>query len=157
MASLNKEVKVIMLPTEKATHIIYCNVHKQLHYWVEETEPISIKSEIGQHLYLVSDEEIKEGDWFVSLKIKGIYKANPENVKTLSNYKVEYIHKIIATTDKSLGLPLVNHDFIEAYVKAEGNINEVMVEYEYGRAYIGQPFLDLIPTLDNNTIIIVKK
>lgn len=106
-----------------------------------------------QHLYFISDEEIKEGDWYYSSQIgfsDGIsyYK---EGLK-LTSWK-----KIIATTDSSiarvkdtLSIPqrrgLINHypiekwilpqpsqSFIKKYVEEynKGNIiSDVMVEYE---------------------------
>ena len=93
----------------------------------------------NQHLYVLSDEEIKEGDWYLSFDIHGNYgkpisadynKTNEFSLKPYSNY----CKKIITTTDKSLmkidvELP---QSFIEKYVEEyyKGNkINFIPVEY----------------------------
>lgn len=88
-----------------------------------------------QHLYILSDEEIKDGDWFIWLKYNTIHKATkPDDNKECK--------KIIATTDSSLlipfddvtiGLPQIPKSFIETFVNEynKGNIiTEVMIEYE---------------------------
>ena len=74
----------------------------------------------SQHLYILSDEEIKEGDWVIPSPMP--YWGCADNCK-----------KIIATTDKSLNLTSPSPEFVLAYIKAynAGNpITEVMVEYE---------------------------
>ena len=105
-------------------------------------------TEVAQHLYFLSDEEIKEGDW-------GISKLN-EIVQFKKNYESTLYKKIIATTDKSLSktikssyvqfgdnveetriefLPQPSQSFIEKFVDEynKGNvITEVMVEYVSG-------------------------
>lgn len=111
-----------------------------------------------QHLYITSDEEIKEDDWFITnqnghwelqkcQKIcdDGIIMSFEEEIamdqeNTYFVFKSKSCKKIIATTDTSLRLPQPPQEFIEAYIKAynEGNpITEVMVEYEIicGRCY----------------------
>ncbi len=102
-----------------------------------------------QHLYIVSDDEIKEGDWYIN----GMNEVSQFEVGVSSTafYKEQGIPKIIATTNPELGigkkieitedkvdniipnwkrLPQPSKAFIEKYCKA-GGIDEVLVEYEY--------------------------
>jgi hypothetical protein len=142
--------QVVMLPTEKAEKCLMLR-HKHLSYqpiyltqkWLKYNDATSY------HLYILSDEEIKEGDYCIEF-IKGI----PTNVlqikghdfkRCLHNY--EKLKKIIATTDKLIlqlnksafdrsedrYLPQPSQSFIQKYVEEynKGNIiTEVMVEYE---------------------------
>ena len=109
-----------------------------------------------QHLYFLSDEEIKEGDWYIFnwAGEKDIQKFSKEQYNDRENHKHLYNNackKIIATTDKSLVekvlakrdeigdlykqfyLPQPSQSFLEKFVEEynKGNqIKEVMVEYE---------------------------
>ncbi len=96
-----------------------------------------------QHLYIISDEEVKEGDWFAISKNKVVQCQNclgalgyTRDIDNAFIYIVsKYHNKIIATTDTSLRLPQLPQKFIELYCQKynEGNpITEVMVEYEIG-------------------------
>ena len=96
---------------------------------------------VCQHLYITTDEEIKEGDWFINTNFQKIYQANSENSKNIIEFGPHpEIRKIIATTDPKVkiitgivgsgtGVPLpqLSHSFIEEYCKA-GGIDKVMVE-----------------------------
>ena len=126
-----KKAKVIMLPTKDASHI--CKSIIGLHF----TEKMISKVEMftNQHLYITTDDEIKEGDWFISSKTN----KPLQFFHDISTFKED--RKIIATTDKSLRirmtgctietkpLPQPSQAFIKAFVKA-GGIDEVLVEYE---------------------------
>ena len=62
---MKKEAKVHMLPTEDKTAIRYNSSLKIISkdisdYGVDNNDYISC-----QHLYVTTDEEIKEGDWFL--------------------------------------------------------------------------------------------
>ncbi len=94
----------------------------------------------NQHLYFLSDEEIKEGDWKYSYTDKKVSKQD-------GGFTYEGDKKIIATTDSSLTklktseyhtgyciyLPQPSTAFLEVFVTEynKGNqIKEVLVEYE---------------------------
>lgn len=117
-----KKTPVVMLPTEKASNIQKWGVHL---IYNEKKELGNRKpTPVFQHLYFLSDEEIKEGDW----------KYNP----TLNHIVRHIIYsdgdkKIIASTDKSLGLPRPSDKFIQKYCEL-GGIDSVMIEYEYKRS-----------------------
>ena len=142
---MKKLAQVVMLPTnEKASLKLGQNrllVNNTFGYDSHFT---------NQNLCILSDEEIKEGDWFYDLDTKYIkIKQSWENSHLEFNGK-----KIIATTDRSLGLvvdqngcsmpayskflPQPSQSFIDKFVEEynKGNvITEVMVEYESIGAY----------------------
>jgi len=126
---MNKSSKVIILPASGASNLRVNSSNNKINYYTlsEHSDKYNIMK--PQHLYFTSDEDIVIGDFFVNTKMKGIYKANSENVKTISNYKVDHIKKIIATTDDYLDLPRIPESFIEEYVKSNGKIEVVDVEY----------------------------
>ncbi len=114
---------------------------------------------VHQHLYIISDEEIKEGDWVYNTVTDDLIQvhlitdkmSDYEGIKMLV-VKGQHFHhhysnckKIIATTDKSLTinitrilgvtreLPQIPQSFIEYFVSEynKGNIiSKVMVECE---------------------------
>lgn len=112
-----KKCKVVMLPTNQKTNGMIC---KDI---TGQDKIIAIKTKylmehedyIGHHLYIISDDEIKEGDWFVrNNEIHQCYKIYNDEIefKTSKNsvycgtntlWNKNYCKKIIATTDTSLG------------------------------------------------------
>lgn len=88
------------------------------------------------HLYLLSDEEIKVDDWAYGMD--GIFQYKGK----VNIPDIELPKKIIATTDGSLKvdvlssfhdgfkkeLPRPSNEFLQAYCKANGKIDEVLVE-----------------------------
>ena len=136
-----RKCKVFMFPTnETVTRILYSKNTNTLEY-----NPFlkTNSSDKYQHIYITSDEKIKEGDW--------IQRGNEIPVLYTKDFWFDFgvsYNKVIATTDTSLkthhfnkgvfknleySLPQPPQEFIEAYVKSynEGNpITEVMVEYE---------------------------
>ena len=71
------------------------------------------------HIYITSDEEIKEGDWFMDVEELEILKAS-ENVELhLVNVLKPNYKKIILTTDQDLikdGVQSIEDDFLEWFV-----------------------------------------
>lgn len=105
------------------------------------TSPYYCFSHIKQanHLYILSDDEIKEGDWFL---YKNSGKATHTNdlivSKCIKTHKRivtsdnlvsgrENCKKIIATTDHNLKLPNIPIEFIKSY--CNNPVDEVEVEY----------------------------
>lgn len=129
-----KECKVVMLPTKDKSTIKKSKFTDKLDY-----SPAMILIDEHnwqpQHLYILSDDEIKEGDWYYKPDLNQIFKA--EYTPGDKNCK-----KIIATTDKSLKyalndkrtiwhdtLPEPSQGFVKKYCE-KGGIDKVMVEYE---------------------------
>lgn len=80
-----------------------------------------------QHIYITSDKEIKEGDWYISNLENEVYKATKEtqNIMSVANlvetttYKNTHF-KIILTTDQDLikdGVQSIDDEFLEWFVK----------------------------------------
>ena len=100
---------------------------------------VSESQEEPQHLYFVSNDEIKEGDWVIAdyiespdgnripntlCRVSSCYTESmgflgKRNVGTNLEQQdfIENAKKVIATTDKLLGLPQIPQSFIESYVK----------------------------------------
>src|SRR5690606_13273419 len=112
--------KVVMLPTEKANKpAFYYSRFNSKNYKFSFRQGNNYQP---QHLYIISNEEIKDGDWFYSPKVNKI-------LRNLFNKFEQGDKKIIATTDSSLGLPTPSNSFIKKYCEL-GGIDEILVEYK---------------------------
>ena len=136
-----KKAKVVMLPTNEtkgdfSKERIYPCLLKYSWMFDENETGKLIYSDSNirtptqlQHLYIISDDEIKEGDWYYCKRLNKIFQA----IKGIT-YNIEgNEHKIIATTDESLNLPQPSKQFIQKYIEEynKGNvITDVLVEYE---------------------------
>lgn len=148
--------QVVMLATNKANidilkpYLWKGSITGQLHFkrslWIDDTV-------LFQHLYFLSNEEVKEGDWFIShnnellqcIKIEGniIYdKQNfPSFIKTKYGLRQEnkagkngpetftLSKKVIATTDDKLGLPRPSNEFLQKYCEL-GGVEDVLIKVE---------------------------
>ena len=141
-----QKCEVVMLAVDKVSNIGLYKDTKNLVF----NDHISYKDRgIYQHLYFLSNEKIKEGDWYLNIVSNEIV-----NVDFNIDYKQNHCKKIIATTDTSLqhaidkspypmeiyGLPQPSKEFIQAFIKAynEGKpITKVLVEMELDGAYMG--------------------
>lgn len=143
-----KKKLVVMLPTEKASILGLQPKYKELVYPTKN----GTQGLIFQHLYFLSDEEIKEGEWcyvenkllikndYEILKVKSIkHVQGVVGYKEVSFYEstlkigIRYCTKIIAATDESFGLPMPSKKFIEKFIKKYNDdtpITYVNVEYE---------------------------
>ena len=148
---MKKSAQVVMLPTnEKAVIGFLTQKGKERGHLVHFDRPMpNILDSENQHLYFLSDEEIKEGDWYINTWGDGLpmlCQVNSKEEADDCNRLKHCCKKIIATTDKSLVitkdlgeisrediLPQPSQSFIEKFVEEynKGNIiKEVMVEYE---------------------------
>lgn len=148
-----------MLPTKEKAKLFIDHRNFKHPLLIEGPFGISDDESIYQHLYILSDEEIKEGDWYAA----NVSQSNREEdadgeihaVKEYTNTPVQKIidickeyklPKVIATTDSSLeceqdrflkgyksSLPEPSEAFIEKYIEAYNNgtpITDVLIEYE---------------------------
>ena len=108
-----KKRQVVMLPTnEKAKTGEYLVLNKENKLCIWNTHKMGVQNTLPiQHLYILSDEEIKEGDWFLmnGCIIRQCKSTNnePHTIPTIIDttggiHHVSVCKKIIATTDKSL-------------------------------------------------------
>lgn len=124
--------KVVMLPAKsKVNGMLVKDISEQdkilsiKHNWSHEHEDY-----IGQHLYVTSDEVIKECD-LVLMPDNTIHKMSPSDMIDYLDSQSKATKKIIATTDKSIGLPEPSKEFLDVYIKAynEGKkIEEVLIQ-----------------------------
>lgn len=154
-----------MLPTEDKTTVRY---NSSLDIISSKISDYAVKTDAHlsyQHLYIVSDDEIKEGHWCYDIELKRVFQAH-------KNLKQDVFKKIIATTDKLLtvkkplysgyldqrsqngyyddNLPEPSQGFIKKYCEKRG-IDKVMVEYDNNlRCYkCGKSEADCIATSSN--------
>ena len=111
---------------------------------------------MAQHLYLISDDEIKKGDWFYSISENKVSRASGSKEFMEIFNSTQDCKKVIASTDHELclhhetypgdisavhvQLPGIPEQFIKAYVEA-GGIDEVMVEYDLECTFCNEPYL----------------
>lgn len=112
-----------LLPTEKPSRLIWYTTGG--YHLLKEPIFIDAPLKPSRHIYITSDEEIKEGDWCIEFtpnneKITELFKCNEEqvlNISTGTDYKYK---KIILTTDQDLindGVQEINDGFLQWFVK----------------------------------------
>ena len=176
-----KKAKVVMLPTNKPSKLGDLATYQGKSLAKVIKEGVNLKNTTVQfwNLYIISDDEIKEGDWFYNIHSKIVGRAE------FNFGKDELAKKIIATTNSSLWrpshkyasdvilLPQPSQQFINKYIEEynKGNvITDVLVEYELisNEEYFGNtvnpdddvPYFDeklKINPKDNNIIIKIAK
>jgi hypothetical protein len=75
---------------------------------------------VPHHIYITSDEEIKEGDWVYRFNSKDIFKVDSFLLHLLKLGSTETCKKIILTTDQDLiadGVQAIDDEFLEWFVK----------------------------------------
>ncbi|CAB4136206.1 hypothetical protein UFOVP299_27 [uncultured Caudovirales phage] len=100
-----------ILPTDKPSRLYEGNLGK----------PVTIQSASAQlkkplNIYITSDEEIKEGDWFISLYSNSIQRE----LKLDWTLNKDAYKKIILTTDQDLikdGVQAIDDEFLKWFVK----------------------------------------
>jgi hypothetical protein len=92
---MKQKYPIIYLPTSDASHLIYRYKDDNL---VFSKSMFKTAFDKPRHLYILSDEEIKEGEWFYSKISNKIL----QYTKTTTPIKGSNDIKVIATTDKSL-------------------------------------------------------
>lgn len=141
---MKKTFKIIMLPTEEASRLFIDTRDNSLAQSMDIPPAGSIWP--NQHLYILSDEEIKEGDWIYStdnntsscniyqvVKYNAITGAKPIgfggkcfNTEQGIGVAINKCKKIIATTDKSLTAGINNCDGCLANKPIDNNGNHRM-------------------------------
>jgi len=136
---MKKKFKVVMLPTEKAEG---CIIKTSDNVLVYQKNPYLVDGEKLQHLYIISDDEIK-CDWYIDNRVidTPIVSNTP-----MHKDKIFACKKIVSTTDKGLVwknsfvdgkqinkivLSQIPESLIQAYIEAYNNgkpITEVDLE-----------------------------
>jgi hypothetical protein len=141
-----KKCKVVMLATNEKAPLIIGKTKVLFHNEKEYTFK-SIQAGVYQHLYILSDDEIKEGDWYLKSgnNIIDNTKIDSKRAESLGYLKIivstdsslTYMFKQTVGTykdiEQKLSLSSIPQLFIDKYVSEYngGNkIEEAMVEYE---------------------------
>lgn len=134
----NQKFKVVLLPSDKAIFhgiIKNGNILKQCYERNGISSPYD-KDWIGQHLYIISNDEIKEGDWYYNpntLNKYHIFQRSELGNEFVNNHKdadsLKNLKKIVATTDPFARTIIGNkipESFIQSYIKSynEGKVIE---------------------------------
>jgi hypothetical protein len=135
-----------ILPTDKPSRLI--NYLKDNSWDLFSSPMPKVKEVECKNIYITSDEEIKEGNWFISGGL--LWKAN-NNIQLINHKKDK---KIILTTNQELikdGIQPILDDFLEWFVK-NPSCEEVELDIEteldaYYRNGIGgaRPIKIIIP------------
>ena len=161
---MKKRAKVHLLPTKDKRAVIGLTADEKTLWFAHS----GVGNSYGnKHLYITTDDEIKEDDTWINLDTNTIHNGN---LFELAN-RVPSCKKIIATTDPELhntrlkdcpinpednmvsvrGVAKPSKEFIEEYCRV-GGIDEVDVEY--GRTMDGTPTYNRLALTSNNEIII---
>ena len=112
-----------IIPTDKPSRLyLHSDNELQLRTNIIRTSEDYLGS--NQHIYITSDEEIKQGDWC-------IYKTG-EIIHYLVKLNIDNLKKIILTTDQDLiknGVQAIDDEFLEWFVN-NPSCEEVEVERE---------------------------
>ena len=126
-----------VLPTDKPSRLLYFGTSKEL---TLQVNPATFRTfeRSTQHIYITSDEEIKEGDYFLYDETEIRYKTNGTeyhgrdlcHISGNRRYPVNKSKKIILTTDQNLdGVQKIDDEFLQWFVK-NPSCEEVAVERE---------------------------
>ena len=138
----------------KNIHLMPTDKPSKLHLWTDENgtrlETCELKysnTRNTQHIYITSDEEIKEGDWFYSVR---------ELIeKSIINYpKGEHFGKVILTTDQDLmkdGVQDIDDEFLEWYVQ-NPSCEEVKIESWQTKGEWDLDYKIIIPSIGINSL-----
>jgi hypothetical protein len=122
---------VHVIPTDKPSRLLYFGTSKELTLLIN---PATFRAfeRSPQNIYITSDEEIKEGDWFIRdgsiHKCFRVHKTDIEFLTSIDSvycgsntfWSKEFCKKIILTTDTDLikdGVQSIDDDFIEWFVR----------------------------------------
>jgi hypothetical protein len=127
-----------LIPTENYSPLVHSTNKYGGYFLSRHYSPMREMGDSYQNIYITSDEEIKEGDWFyntISLKPEP-FKACENgdgyvNCSEYSHYRID-CKKIILTTDPKLikdGVQAIDDEFLEWFVN-NPSCEEVEVEEE---------------------------
>jgi hypothetical protein len=147
---------VVMLPTNDKANLFINNINSPLLYDNNSTLHRVLLRGRYHHIYITSDEEIKEGDWCIQ---NGNYLCR---ITCNQDRTQQGLKKIIATTDNltfddgynSWFIPSPSDGFIKKFIErynAGTPITKIMVEYEEW------PVLERITGTEASFRTVVKK
>ena len=115
---MEKKRNLWVIPTDKPSRLLYSKIESSYEFVIKQT-PSECNDGLlsGQrNIYITSDEEIKEGDWYLYCdQINKRIRKNPKAEYPYPNYR-----KILLTTDPKLiedGVQAIDNEFLEWFVK----------------------------------------
>jgi len=140
-----------LVPTEEPSRVF--NTNKGEYYFREHYVPDTIQTCKNYNIYITSDEEVKEGDYFLYDETTIRYKTNGTeyhgrdlcHISGNRRYPVSESKKIILTTDQDLikdGVQAIDDEFLEWFVKnpsCEFVKTELVYDYEEHSELTGNP------------------
>lgn len=98
-------------------------------------DPDVQKKGVPVHMYFISDDEIKNDDWFLHINQNRIFQATKVREDAIETKKApldtfphsEYLKKVVASTNSALALPMIMPSFLKDYIAANGNIAAVLL------------------------------
>jgi len=116
-----------ILPTYKPSNLVFEKLSNR--FYTNSRRKSNTNNLQNQNIYITSDEEIKEGDWF--------YNSINNNVNTCNNPKIAknlQYKKIILTTDQDLiadGVQSIDDEFLEWFINNPSCDSVDVVNDEY--------------------------
>jgi RNase P subunit RPR2 len=115
---MEKKRNLWVLPTDKPSRF---SLNSSGKYHLTNQLYTNSPNFTNQNIYITSDEEIKEGDWWLNLKTNDVDKCTHKSEVLLYNSeKYQHIKKIILTTDQDLikdGVQAIDDEFLQWFVK----------------------------------------
>ena len=107
-----------VIPTDKPSFGKYLVINKKGKLCIWSTDTIGSQITLNpQHIYITSDEEIKEGDWCYDKVLNIVFKTDKHTNFAYINL-TNNVLKIILTTDQDLdGVQAIDDEFLEWFVK----------------------------------------
>ena len=136
-----------ILPTDKPSRLCFRN-----YYFINKDNITEYSNIDFKNIYITSDEEIKEGDWYFKDGVVGKCDKYPD---IINGYNVK---KIILTTDQDLiadGVQAIDDEFLEWFVKnpkcEEVEVRQIFVPSSMTYGINTNPYKIIIPTEDPKT------
>lgn len=132
---MKKECKIHSLYAKSLTNVVY---DKQDDIFMYGCFPLIATVCDYQHLYITSDEEIKNGDWYIVLTrdMLEVKRAlidigkGPNHRKIIATTDTNLRVRVVGCTVETKPLPQIPDSFIKEYCD-EGGIDTVLIEHDY--------------------------
>ena len=118
-----------LIKTDKPSRLWSNNLRRRLEL---DEFPSQHPTNIAKHIYITSDEEIKEGDYRLNIQRDYFKKSDKEGLDYY-NKRNDVFKKVILTTDQDLikdSVQAIDDEFLNWFVK-NPNCDEVKLEYRY--------------------------
>lgn len=134
---------VALLPTKKTSSVLWLTPSdKLLHTHVSGSVVFEYTP---QHIYILTDSDVNKGDYYffrhggettinlAEAEVKSVQEWRERGITESRMNESLILKRIVATSDESLGLPILPFEFLEQYVTLYNEfdqITEAYVEYE---------------------------